>query len=240
MNKNGNKLTIAAIGDIHAHKNVAGAFRDLFKKINEEADVLLLCGDLTNFGTVEEAEVLADDFRDFSIPILAVLGNHDYDSGQVPALREVLKKVKFQFLEEEPFEMGKVGFAGAKGFGGGFDQTVVAGFGEDAMKAFVREGVEECLKLENQLSTLQAEHKIVALHYAPIAGTLEGEPLQLHPFLGTSRLAESIDRFDVQAVFHGHAHHGKLEGATPKGALVVNCAQAILRQNGLEYYSFQL
>jgi Icc-related predicted phosphoesterase len=228
---NPKKLKIAAVGDIHVHENSLIDYKALFQQIAAEADILLLCGDLTTLGLATEAQKLADDLRDLKIPVLAVLGNHDHHSGQMDEIKKILTKVGVLFLDDEPFEMGDVGFAGTKGFAGGFDNHMLVGFGEQIMKDFVAETISEALILENSLKTLKTKHKIVVLHYSPIAGTLEGEPLEIFPFLGSTRLAEAIDRFEVEAIFHGHAHYGVFEGKTPRGAKVYNCAYEILYKN---------
>jgi Icc-related predicted phosphoesterase len=218
-------LRVAAIGDLHASPSAKGQWRDSFAEISQGADVVCLCGDLTNLGTVPEAEALAEDLRACAIPVLAVLGNHDYQSGKPEEVERILCEAGVRFLEDEVHTIKGVGFAGVKGFGGGFDDRMLAPFGEPAIKAFVQEALEQALRLEHALSALEAKRSVVVLHYAPIVGTLAGEPEAIFPFLGSSRLAETIDRFDsVRAVFHGHAHHGVYEGQTRKGIPVFNVA----------------
>ncbi|WP_431857242.1 metallophosphoesterase family protein [Azospirillum sp.] len=224
------KITVAAIGDIHVGETAVHPYRDLFLRIAEEADVLALCGDLTNHGKVHEAEILAEDLRGLSIPVLAVLGNHDHECGAVEEVRHVLCQAGVKFLDDGTvYEIKGVGFAGVKGFAGGFERMMLDAFGEPAIKAFVHESVNEAMRLESALRQLETERTVVVLHYAPIAETVEGEPKEILPFLGSSRLAETIDRYHdrVKAVVHGHAHHGRFKGATPRGTPVYNCAQTI-------------
>jgi Icc-related predicted phosphoesterase len=224
-------LRVAAIGDLHVHHNAPNTLESLFDKISQNADVLALCGDLTHLGTPQEAERLANDLRACRIPVVAVLGNHDYQSGHAEEVMKVLRNGKVVVLEEtETFELRGVGFAGAKGFGGGFDKHMLTPFGEDAIKHFVTEAVNESLRLEVALNSLRTEKVVVVLHYSPVAATVVGEPPEIYPFLGSSRLAETIDHFDVNVVFHGHAHHGSFEGKTTKGTPVYNCCYQLLQR----------
>lgn len=233
--KNG-KLRVAAIGDVHASPNARGRWRDMLTEVSHAADVLCLCGDLTNHGTVAEAEALAEDLRACAIPVLAVLGNHDHHCGNPAEVERVMCEAGVKFLEDEVHVIQDVGFAGVKGFAGGFDGKMLDAFGEPAIKAFVQEAVNEALRLEHALKTLETERTVVVLHYAPIADTVAGEPEAILPFLGSSRLAETIDRFDgIRAVFHGHAHHGTYEGRTRKGIPVFNVAAQIAKPTGKAY-----
>jgi uncharacterized protein len=229
-------LTIAGIGDLHVGDTDPHPFRDLFAEIAAAADVLALCGDLTNLGRPREAEILAEDLRSCTIPIVGVLGNHDHECGQVDTVEQILRQAGVHLLEDHPFEAKGVGFAGIKGFAGGFGDRMLGAFGEPAIKHFVNEAVGEAMRLENALRALAAvERKVVLLHYAPVAGTVEGEPLEIYPFLGSSRLAETIDRYDIAAVLHGHAHHGSYAGRTAKGIPVYNCAQHVAKEGGRRY-----
>src|SRR5215510_5887140 len=222
-------LRVAAIGDLHVHQTSTDNLQGLFDRISQNADVLALCGDLTNLGMPQEAERLVNDLRSCRIPVVAVLGNHDYQSGHAEEVKKILRAAKVVVLDEtETFEMKGVGFAGAKGFCGGFDKHMLAPFGEDPIKHFVTEAVNESLKLEVALTNLRTEKVVVVLHYSPIAATVMGEPPEIFPFLGSSRLAETIDHFDVNAVFHGHAHHGTPEGKTVKGTPVYNCCMQLM------------
>ena len=224
-------LRVAAVGDLHVHENSSETLQELFDKISQRADVLALCGDLTHLGLPQEAERLANDLRSCRVPVVAVLGNHDYQSGQAEEVKKVLRAGKVTILEEtETFELKGVGFAGAKGFGGGFDKHMLTPFGEDSIKHFVTEAVTESLRLEVALNSLRTEKTVVVLHYAPIAATVAGEPPEIFPFLGSSRLAETIDHFDVNVVFHGHAHHGTFQGKTMKGTPVYNCCFQLVQR----------
>jgi uncharacterized protein len=224
-------LRVAALGDLHVHQTSTENLQALFDRISQNADVLALCGDLTNLGMPQEAERLVNDLRSCRIPVVAVLGNHDYQSGRAEELKQILRGGKVVVLEEtETFEMKGVGFAGAKGFCGGFDKHMLAPFGEEPIKHFVNEAVSESLKLEVALNSLRTLKTVVVLHYAPIPGTVAGEPLEIYPFLGSSRLAETIDHFDVNVVFHGHAHHGSYEGKTVKGIPVYNCCKQLMQR----------
>ena len=222
-------LRIAAIGDLHVHQNSPESLEPLFDKVSQNADVLALCGDLTQLGLPGEAKKLANDLRACRVPVVAVLGNHDHQSGHAEEVKEILRSAKVTILEEtETFEIKGVGFAGAKGFGGGFGKHMLTPFGEESIKHFVTEAVNESLRLEVALNSLRTEKVVVVLHYSPVAATVVGEPPEIYPFLGSSRLAETIDHFDVNAVFHGHAHHGTYEGKTMKGTPVYNCCMQLL------------
>jgi Icc-related predicted phosphoesterase len=231
MSARPDKLRVAALGDLHVHEAANDAIQRVFSQVSQDADVLILCGDLTHLGLAEEAERLANDLRACRIPVVGVLGNHDYQSGHVAEIKKILKAAKVTILDDdETFELNGVGFAGVKGFGGGFGKHMLTPFGEEAIKHFVNEAVSESLKLEVALQALQTEKTVVALHYAPITGTVMGEPPEIFPFLGSSRLAETIDHFDVDAVFHGHAHHGTYEGRTMKGTPVYNCCFQLMQR----------
>lgn len=220
---------MAAVGDLHCREDQHGRFRQLVKQVNGSADVLVLCGDLTDRGTVEEAKVLAEAFSSLRVPCVAVLGNHDYEHGQAKEVCAELAKVNVRCLDGDHHIVEKVlGIAGVKGFGGGFGRATLQAFGESHTKAFVQEAVNESLKLEAALGQLDTEKKIVIMHYSPIPETLEGEHIEIRPFLGTSRLAQPVDFFAANAVFHGHAHHGALSGTTPGGVPVYNVAMPLL------------
>ena len=224
------KLRVAAIGDLHVMEDSVAPYRELFAEISSAADVLVLCGDLTNFGKTREAEILADDIRSCTIPVVGVLGNHDYECGQPEKVCSILHDAGMTVLDEQAIEIEGVGFAGVKGFLGGYGRGELAPFGEPIVKAMVDEVLSESRKLENQLRTLRTERSVAVLHYSPIAETLEGEPPAIYQYLGSQRLCEPIDRFDhVKAVVHGHAHHGKHQGHTPQGRPVYNVAQFVLK-----------
>jgi len=229
-NEPNGKLRVAAIGDLHVQETSVAPYRDMFSEISNNADVLVLCGDLTNFGKTREAEILADDIQSCSIPVLGVLGNHDYECGQPEKVCEILTHAGMKVLNEQAVEIEGVGFAGVKGFMGGYGKGELAPFGEPVAKAFVDEVMNESRKLENQLRTLRTDRSVAVLHYSPIEGTIEGEPPSIYQYLGSQRLCEPIDRFDhVKAVVHGHAHHGTYEGRTPLGKPVYNVAQFVLK-----------
>lgn len=222
-------LRIAATADIHVKKTSAGALQPLFAKINEEADVLLLCGDLTDFGTPEEAKILAKEITSsLRIPSLAVLGNHDFESNHQHELTDILTDAGVVVLDGTSYEIDGVGFAGVKGFAGGFGRRSLGAWGEKMIKDFVHETINEALKLEAALARLRTPQKIGVLHYSPIQATVEGEPPEIIAFLGSSRLEEPLDRYRVNAVFHGHAHRGSPEGRTKNGAPVYNVAMPVL------------
>jgi Icc-related predicted phosphoesterase len=224
------KLRVAAIGDLHVMEDSVAPYRELFTEISNSADVLVLCGDLTNFGKTKEAEILADDIKSCTVPVVGVLGNHDYECGQPEKVCEILTSAGMKVLDEQAVEIDGVGFAGVKGFLGGFGRGELAPFGEPIVKAMVDEVLSESRKLENQLRTLRTDRSVAVLHYSPILDTIEGEPPAIFQYLGSQRLCEPIDRFDhVKAVVHGHAHHGTYEGKTPLGRPVYNVAQFVLK-----------
>jgi len=235
-------IRLAALGDLHVGENAERPFRDLFARISQEADVLALCGDLTNFGKTPEAEILAEDLLACTIPVVAVLGNHDYECGQPQEVSRILHQAGVKMLDGEAYEIEGVGFAGGKGFIGGYGRNMLTAFGEPEIKAFVQASVDENLKLESSLRMLKTERTVVVLHYAPIAATLEGEPLEIFPFMGSARMGETIDRFDgVKFVVHGHAHSGVFEGHTPRGVPVYNVARPVLaRKMGVEFATFDV
>ena len=233
-------LKVAAIGDLHIKEDGAGLHRELFGEISRVADVLVLAGDLTDLGRPREAEVLAEDLRACSIPVVAVLGNHDFECGCVDEVARILRQADVRLLDGQTVEIDGVGFVGVKGFAGGFGRRMLGSFGEPAIKAMVAESMSEAMRLENAMRQVRSRRALVVLHYAPIPETIEGEPLEIFPFLGSSRLAETIDRFPVSAVVHGHAHRGRYEGRTPGGAPVYNVAQHIEKPTGRPYALLEL
>ena len=223
------KIRVAATGDLHCREDQHGRFRNFVKHVNEVADVLLLCGDLTDRGTPEEARVLAEDLLAVRIPCVAVLGNHDYEAGASKQVCAELAKANVHVLDGDHFVHQKtLGVAGIKGFGGGFGRATLQAFGEGPVKAFVQEGVNESLKLEAALGQLETPKKVVMLHYSPILDTCVGEVPEIIPFLGTSRLSYPIDHYGAAVVFHGHCHFGSREGKTPGGVRVLNVAMPLL------------
>jgi Icc-related predicted phosphoesterase len=223
-------VRLAAVGDLHYGRESRGSLQPLLAAVTRaEADILLLCGDLTDYGHAEEAAELARELvTGVKIPIVGVLGNHDYEAGQVHEVRRILVDSGVKLLDGETAEIHGVGFAGVKGFAGGFGRGVLGPWGEEAVKRFVHEAVEEALKLESALARLRTETRIALLHYAPIADTVEGEPREIYPYLGCSRLEEPLMRYTVTAVFHGHAHHGQAEGKTKAGSPVYNVSLPLL------------
>lgn len=211
------------------------------KVLEANAEVLLLAGDLTNYGTLEEIEILTRELKVLgSLPVIAVLGNHDYESNQQIEVRHALEAVGIIVLDGDTHVIDGVGFAGVKGFVGGFGRRSLAPWGEKSLKDLVHEGMEEALKLESALARLRNEPRVVLLHYAPIAATIEGEPPEIAPFLGSSRLEEPIERFRATVVFHGHAHHGSPEGQTKSGIPVFNVSMALLQEKFPQQPPFRL
>ncbi|HSW16978.1 MAG TPA: metallophosphoesterase, partial [Ramlibacter sp.] len=231
MGKSATVVRFAAVGDIHVTKASAGTLRSFFAHAGEQADVLLLCGDLTDYGTADEAKVLVEELGGVSVPIVAVLGNHDYESDTPEVVVDALKHAGVHVLDGEACEIEGVGIAGAKGFAGGFGRASLGAWGESAIKLFVKEALNEAMKLESALAKLRTRRRIALLHYSPIAGTVEGEPLEIYPFLGSSRLEEPLLRYPVDAVFHGHAHRGALEAKTINGVPVYNVAKPLLQRS---------
>jgi Icc-related predicted phosphoesterase len=222
-------LRIAAVADIHVKKTSQGAMQPIFAKVSESADVLLMCGDLCDYGTIEEAKILARDITSsLRVPSIAVLGNHDFEGGQQDEIVRILTDAGVIILDGDSHEIHGVGFAGVKGFGGGFGRRAIGSWGEETIKLFVREGIDEALKLEKGLQRLRTPTKIALLHYSPIHETVDGEPPEIYPFLGSSRLEEVLDRYRVTYAFHGHAHRGSLEGRTKGRATVYNVAMPLL------------
>ncbi|HEX8392688.1 MAG TPA: metallophosphoesterase [Longimicrobium sp.] len=228
----GRVVRVAAVGDFHVGEKDGGLYRDLFARVNDEADVLLLAGDLTRRGFPAEIEVVIKELADVRVPILAVLGNHDHESGNVERVNELLRARGIHLLDEAPFELNEhVGFAGVKGYMGGFGRYTLTAFGEAHTKDFVGTTLEEVQKLEFSLRRLSTPVRVVLLHYAPIMDTVMGEPEQIFPFLGNDRLVEPIDRFKAAVVFHGHAHHGTFRGSTPGGVPVFNVSMVRVRED---------
>lgn len=230
MTQPGSSIRIAALADLHLGKTAAGQVQPILAQAAASADILVLCGDLTDLGLPEEARVLARELAGIKVPVVAVLGNHDYHSGHASEVRQILQETGAHILDGDAIELEGVGFAGVKGFAGGFDKRLLAPWGEETIKRFVHEAVEETLKLESGLAKLRARWRIAVLHYAPVRATVEGEPPEIFPFLGSSRLEEPINRYGVTAVFHGHAHNGSFEGRTHAGIPVYNVSLPLLRK----------
>ena len=229
MNGNGDVVRVAAVGDLHCGKSSQGAFQPLFTRMADSADVVLMCGDLTDYGLPDEARVLAREVSAaLKIPVIAVLGNHDYESGHADEVGAILTEAGVRILDGDGVEIRGVGFAGVKGFAGGFGDRALQSWGEPVLKLFVREAVEEALKLETALARLRTP-RIALMHYSPVRATVEPEPAEVLPFLGSSRLEDPINRYRPSFAVHGHAHHGSPEGRTATGIAVYNVSIPVLQ-----------
>ncbi|MBI4410618.1 MAG: metallophosphoesterase [Gemmatimonadetes bacterium] len=231
----GRLLRIAAVGDLHFDGAARGTLVDLFSDAARSADVLVLCGDLTTHGRPEQMRAFIEEIAGVEIPIVAVLGNHDYEAEATEELAAMLRDRGAHLLDGDQVRIDGVGFVGTKGFAGGFGRGTLAPFGERLIKDFVQTAIDESLKLENALRTLQAETRVVLMHYSPILDTLKGEPEAIYPFLGSSRLLDPLETHGATVIFHGHAHGGTHEGRTPKGIPVYNVSLPVLRQRGAQY-----
>jgi len=227
-------VRIAAVGDIHFTEGLVGALRPQYERLGDEADVLLLAGDLSNMGRPSEVEALLDELSEVRLPIVAVLGNHDHQSDAVQIMTALIEDRGVHLLDGERVVLGiggrSLGIVGAKGFCGGFAPHLVNGFGERELRALIAQSVHEAKKLEAALADLSADVRVALLHYAPIPDTLGEEPRELHAFLGSSLLLQPLEAARVQAVFHAHAHLGRHEGRTPGGIPVYNVAMPVLRK----------
>jgi Icc-related predicted phosphoesterase len=227
------KLRIAAVADLHYGKHSRGVLQPMLGEMSQQADVLLLCGDLTDYGQAEEAEELVADLRAaVRVPMIGVLGNHDFESNEPKLVRQVMETAGVTVLDGEAIEIGGVGFAGVCGFGGGFGRRMLNAWGEPLIKHFVQEAIDQALRLEQALGKLRTDRRVAVLHYSPIRATVTGEDPEIFAFLGSSRLEEPINRFRVSAVFHGHAHNGASDGATSSGIPVYNVSLPILQRTG--------
>src|SRR5262245_35934436 len=234
-------MRLAAVGDLHCTRASHGALQPLFDAMSGAADVVVLCGDLTDTGLADEARVLARELGAArTTPILAVLGNHDHESGESAELKTILSDAGVRILDGDACEIGGVGFAGVKGLGGGFGERALQPWGEDVIKRFVRETMDEALKLESALARLRSVQRVAVLHYSPIRETVEGEPAEIFPFLGSSRLEEPLLRYPVSVVLHGHAHHGRPEGRTRGEAPVYNVCLPLLQREYPDRPAFRL
>src|SRR6476661_4832568 len=229
MTERNGTVRIGALGDLHYTRTPDSTVREVLTQAGRDCDVLVLCGDLTDHGLAEEARDLAREIHSsVSVPVIAVLGNHDFEGGQQEEIKRVLCDSGIRVLDGEAVEVKGVGFAGVKGFCGGFGRGALGPWGETIIKEFVREAVDEALKLEAALARLRTNQLVALLHYSPVQKTVEGEPLEIYPFLGSSRLEEPIGRYPVSVVVHGHAHRGKVEGATRTGVPVYNVSMPLL------------
>jgi Icc-related predicted phosphoesterase len=229
----GKTVRVAAIGDVHCTRKSKGTLESLFLQMAGEASVMVLCGDLTHLGLVEEARAFVEEIAPAleRAAAVSVLGNHDFESGQQEAVWRILSDAGIVMLDGDTFEIGGVGFAGIKGFGGGFGKLKLHPWGEAAVKEFVREAEDEAAKLDAALSRLShLQSRIAVIHYAPIRETVAGEPPELYAFLGSSHLEGVLDRHRPAAAFHGHAHFGSFEGQTGGGVPVYNVAMQVLKR----------
>jgi Icc-related predicted phosphoesterase len=234
-------VRIAAMSDMHYSRSSSGSLQPVFQQIAESADLLVLCGDLTDYGLAEEARLLAKDLTaGLKIPAVGVLGNHDFESGEEAEITRILADAGVRMLDGDSYEFHGVGFAGVRGFCGGFGRGALGAWGEPIIKQFVHEALQEVLKLESALARLKTDHRIAIIHYAPVRATVEGEPLEIYPFLGSSRLEEPLTRYAVTAVFHGHAHRGSPEGRTSSGIPVFNVCLPLLKSRYPERPPFRL
>jgi Icc-related predicted phosphoesterase len=223
-------VRIAAMGDPHYSRMSAGSLQPVFRQVSESADILVLCGDLTDYGLAEEARLLAKDLTSsLKIPVVGVLGNHDFEAGQEEEIATIITDAGVRLLDGDSYEVHGIGFAGVRGFCGGFGRGALGAWGEPIIKQFVHEALQEVLKLESALARLKTEQRIAVIHYAPVRDTVEGEPLEIYPFLGSSRFEEPLTRYSVSAVFHGHAHRGSPEGRTSSGIPVFNVSLPLLK-----------
>ena len=226
-------IRIAAVGDVHFGTASGGTLRRHLEDLPDQADVLLIAGDLTRWGRPAEASVLAHELRDLPIPKVTVLGNHDYHSDREDEIRSVMERAGVRLLEGESvaIDIGDLRLAvtGAKGFGGGFPGASGSDFGEPEMKAFIRHTKGAAERLERAMRELDGDARVVLLHYSPVADTLQGERLEIYPFLGSYILGDAIDRVGADLILHGHAHIGTEKGVTPGGVLVRNVAQPVIK-----------
>lgn len=225
------RIRIAALADLHHPRDTRDGLQPLLEQVASSADILLICGDLTDHGQPDEARALAKELATSRIPMIGVLGNHDHEGGRAEELLSIFRDSGLVVLDGDAHEVMGIGFAGTKGFAGGFGRGALGPWGESAIKSFVHEAIEEALKLETALARLRSRQRVVVLHYAPIRETVEGEPPEIFPFLGSSRLEEPLARYDVRAVFHGHAHRGAPAGHTATGIPVYNVSMHVLRSS---------
>lgn len=229
-------VRVAALGDLHVDERSTDGVAEIAERVNREADVLALVGDLTTHGEPRQMQAFLEGLRSVDVPVVTVLGNHDHETDHGDELVELLEEAGVVVLDGGSVVLEGVGFAGVKGFGGGFGRWTLGPFGERLIKDFVQHAIDEALKLERALHELETEERVVLLHYSPIPETLVGEPEQIFPFLGSSRLLDPIDTLLPDIVFHGHAHHGSYRGRTPGGVPVVNVARHVLREEGLPFH----
>ncbi|MFL6142103.1 MAG: metallophosphoesterase [Labedaea sp.] len=225
-------IRIAAVGDVHLGEDARGRLRPALDQLGEHADVLLLAGDLTRHGTLDEAQVVADEFAGLPVPVIAVLGNHDYHADRQDEISTLLTEHGIAVLEGTGTVLEvagtRLGVAGVKGFGGGFTGKCGHAFGEPEMKAFIHHTEAISERLGHALTSLEADVLVALTHYAPCPDTLRGEPPEIYPFLGAYQLGEAIDAAGVALAVHGHAHYGCEQGRTAGGVRVRNVAQPVI------------
>ena len=227
-------MRIAAVGDLHYSPQTYDKIREPMAQVRDAADLLVLAGDLTNYGRPEEMDSLLTMLTRLRLPIVAVLGNHDFETGHQDELMKQMAAEGIKVLDGTAYERDGVGFAGTKGFLGGFGRGMLTAFGEPEVKRFVQVSIDEALKLERAMAQLRTERRVVVLHYSPVVETVKGEPMEIYSYLGNSRLGEVVDRMGANLVVHGHAHHGSADGKTTSGIPVYNVALTILQANGIQ------
>lgn len=236
----GRAVRIAALGDVHFDGTSHGSLIDIFSDACRDANILVLCGDLTTHGRATQMRGFVDELKAVDIPIVGVLGNHDHEAGETSECVAILQDRGIHILDGDYVVIEDVGFAGVKGFCGGFGRGALAPFGEPELKQFVQTALDEAIKLENALRNLATDIRVALLHYSPIIDTVVGEPPEIFPFLGSSRLLQPIDTIGADVVFHGHAHHGTLEGTTTTGVPVYNVSYPVLVENGRRFYMWEM
>ena len=235
------RVCLAAAGDVHCREDSLSEMHVLLERLSAASDVVCLCGDLTDHGALAEARVLAEAMRDVDgAPVVAVLGNHDYEGGAPEEIERILAGAGITVLSGRSCVIDGIGFAGTKGFGGGFGPHRLEAWGEPSIKAFVHEAVREAERLDAALDGLRVPSKIALLHYAPVASTLQGEPAEIHPFLGSSRLEEPLNRHCCTAALHGHAHRCAPSGCSSQGVPVYNVSLPVVRKGVDPNAFFQL
>lgn len=225
-------MRLAAVADVHFRLEDQEQNIRQFAAVNDLADALVVAGDLTNHGLPEEMKGCLAVLAAVRIPIVSVLGNHDHESGQQDSIAGMARLAGIQVLDGTCHEVGGVGFAGVKGFAGGFAPYELMPFGESGIKNFVEIAEREAVKLDYGLAQLKTKKKIAITHFAPIRETVVGEPEPIFPFLGSSRLGRILERHQPDLALHGHAHHGAFSAATESGVRVCNVALPILRARG--------
>ena len=223
---------MAAVGDLHASEDHRDRLALSLAEAARDVDVILLAGDLTTHGLPEEASVLADGCRGLSVPVVAVLGNHDHHAGRADEIASSLEGAGAIVLERDHrvLELAglEVGIVGVKGFVGGFTGAEIPDFGEPLLREVYAETGREVEALEAGLEAIAGcDRRLVLLHYAPVSETIVGEPEGIWAFLGSGRMAVPVGAHRPDVVFHGHAHHGRPSGAI--GAVpVYNVARPVI------------